>query len=325
MKKTKNIWDMLKDEVIDFGENFQEYKEDVKKQTYRPKSFNEYIGQNKIKENLKCYIKGIKIRDRVFPHTLISGNSGMGKTTLAGIIAIELGVKFIECCASSIKDEEDILNKVTEVGGGVLFLDEIHSLKRDMAEKFYSIMEDFKLGNKYIKPMTLIGSTTEQGEILRDRKPFYNRFLNPIELNDYTIDDLIKIGKQYRERIFTDDEIPEEVYFIIADNSRMTPRNVIKLISSVIYFEGDIAKVLNNLSVIKHGFTEKDLKVLKYISLNERGVGLQGISSFLDTSEENYLYEIEPYLLKNYLIVRTARGRKITQKGEQFIGEIENE
>lgn len=290
---------------------------------FRPNSFDEYIGQEKVKEILKQYMKGTQSRNRIFPHTLISGTSGTGKTTLAKIISNGLKVPFIESIASDLKEVKEIKEKIEKADGGILFLDEIHSISRDMAEKFYPLMEDFKYGNQSVKPFTLVGATTELGEIMRDRKPFYNRFKIDIRLDGYTQKDLIKIGRQYKERMFEEEKLHRDVYSIIARNARSTPRTMIKLLEATIYFDGNVHKVLFNFGIIQNGFSVQDLKVLKYIALNERGVGMQGIVNYLDTSAPNYIYEIEPFLLQNALLVRTPRGRKITEKGIYTITEME--
>lgn len=299
----------------------EEFKNDTNV-IFRPQNFIEYIGQERAKERLWNYIKGSKERNRVFPHTLLSGEPGTGKTTLAKILANELGVKFEECISSDLQDIELVRNKIDVVNGGVFFQDEIHSLPKEIAEKMYPIMEDFKCSGQFINPFTLIGATTEIGSIIDDRKPFYDRFEIILELEDYTIKELIQIGEQYRKRVFPNDNLDSDIYKIIALNCRCNPRSLIRLLKSTIYFGGNINKVLFNFGIIKNGFTEKDLKVLQYINNNERGVGLQGIAAYLGTQTKNYLYETEPYLLKNNLIVRTMKGRKITENGFKLLNEL---
>ena len=284
---------------------------------FRPEKLSEYIGQKKVKSIIKSYVKGIKKRELVFPHTLIHGAAGYGKTTLVRIIANNLKVKIVETITSDIKDFSELKKHITNCEGGVLFLDEIHSLERNSAEKLYTIMEDFTYKGLAIKPFTLIGATTEIGEIIENRKPFFDRFKLILELEDYNVNDLIQITKQYKNQMFIKDKIHGKIYRIIAKNSKFTPRNSIRLLEATIY-TGDIYKVLDNFNIIKDGYTEKDFKLLEYLKVNGI-VGLQGIISYLSTSQANYLYEIEPYLLKTGLIVRTARGRKISDNGIKLI------
>jgi Holliday junction DNA helicase RuvB len=289
---------------------------------YRPISFTEYIGQEKSKEKIKSYINGTQSRGKIFPHTLISGKAGCGKTTLARIMANELNVPFKEIITANMSDIEEFKWLLMEVKNGIIFMDEIHSLSRNLAERLYSIMEDFKDDGKPIEPFTLIGATTELGEILKNRKPFVSRFEIKIELDDYTIDELALIVKQYRERAFKNDNISESIYNIVALNCRNTPRTAISLLKDCIY-TGNIDITLKNNNIIKEGYTYKDLKILKYLAENKDGVGLNGVANFLDTSVKNYQYEVENFLIKNSLITKTTRGRKITQRGLDKIIELE--
>ncbi|MFA5298590.1 MAG: AAA family ATPase, partial [Lutibacter sp.] len=268
---------------------------------YRPISFTEYIGQEKSKNKIQSYITGTKARGIVFPHTLISGKAGCGKTTLARIIANELNVPFKEIITANMSDIEEFKWLLMEVKNGVIFMDEIHSLPRIIAERLYSIMEDFKDDGKPIEPFTLIGATTELGEIMKNRRPFVDRFKIKIELDDYVIDELVLIVKQYRERVFKNDNIDPNIYNIVAQNCRNTPRKAISLLEDCIY-TGDINITLKNNNIIANGYTFKDLKILKYLAENPNGVGLGGIANYLDTSIKNYQYEVENHLIKNNLL-----------------------
>jgi len=289
---------------------------------FRPDTFDEYIGQENAKKILKQYIKAIKDRGKTFPHVLIHGKAGMGKTTLVRIIANMLDVGINELITSSIVEFSDLIKEIRETKEGILFLDEIHALERDLAEKIYTIMEEFKYKNKYIKPFTLVGATTELGELLKNRRPFYDRFKIIIELEDYNITDIMGITKQYKKMLFESEDIKSSVYKEIAMNSRGTPRTSLRLLEASVYYNGNIKEVLKNCNIIKDGFTSKDLKILKYIASNTAGVGLQGLASYLETSIENYLYLVEPYLLTSHAIMRTPRGRKITDAGINLIKDL---
>lgn len=291
--------------------------------SFRPKNFQEYIGQVNAKEQLFKFIKGAKERNRIFPHVLIHGEAGSGKTSLARIIANELGVKFVECIASDLENIADVKNRLRLVNGGVFFQDEIHSLSRTLCENMHPLME-FKCNGTVIKPFTLIGATSEIGELIENRKPFYDRFKLIIELDEYSEIDLITIGKQYKNNVFPEDQLNDEIFMVLASNCRNNPRSLIRLLDATIYFEGNILGVLNSFKIIKCGYTKKDLKVLEYITLNESGVGLNGLANFLGTSASNYLYEIEPFLLRNGLIVRTPKGRRITNVGIEVLEDLKS-
>ena len=309
-------------------EEFVEVKQTVKTKKssaptiFRPKTFSEYIGQDSAKTILDNFIKGTCQRNKVFPHTLIHGNAGCGKTTLVKIIANQLQKTCTEAITSDIIDFSVLKQQIDGVDGGILFLDEIHSIERSFAEKLYSIMEDFTYNGKDISQFTLIGATTELGEILKTRRPFYDRFKIIIGLEDYTVQNLTDIIKQYKSKIFLQDSLSEKTYYIIAENSRLTPRTAIRLLEASIYFNGDIQKVLSSFNIIKEGYTNTDLTILKYLRDSNTVVGVQSISSYLGTSEANYIFSIEPYLLKTGMIVRTPRGRKITETGITLIRQL---
>lgn len=281
---------------------------------FHPLTFHQFIGQYGAKQTLKGWINAVKKRNILFPHTLIYTDlPGTGKTSLARIIAKTLNIKIIELITGNIENYYILKSHINEVEGGIIFLDEIHSLNRTIAEQIYTLMEDRTI------PFTIIGATTEYGELLETRKPFVERFELKIELEDYKKEDLINIGKQYKSILFPKDIVKEEDYIILADNCRYTPRNLLSLLKSLIFLETNIKEILNNFGIIKDGYTRKDLKTLIYIKENDKGVGLQGLCSYLGTSVRNYLYSIEPYILKNKLITRTNRGRKITNEGIRMI------
>jgi len=291
------------------------------KSIYRPETFDDYIGQNKAKNIIKGYIEGTQKRDVIFPHTLISGSPGFGKTSLALLIALYLKVKYVYCIGSDIESYEDIIDRIEKVNGGIIFLDEIHSLKREMAEKLYPILEDFR-GCESV--FTLVGATTELGEIIKDRKPFFDRFKIIIELEKYTLEDLVRMVCLYKNRLFNKENINNKCYKLLAENCRGTPRNLIRLLESLVYLDGNIERVLKNFSIIKDGYTASDLKILEYIKSSKNVVGLNSLSNYLDTSVENYLYYIEPYLLQTDIIVRTSKGRRLTEKGMNLIERLNN-
>jgi Holliday junction DNA helicase RuvB len=299
----------------------------LKNEVFRPSTFSEYIGQRKNKEIIKTYISGIKERNKIFPHMIITGASGAGKTTLAKIMANELKVNFEECVASDLINVNIILEKLKVVNGGILFLDEIHSVEVEVAEKMYSLMEDFKYNGKDIQYFTLIGATTEYGEMLQKKKPFCKRFklVIDLDLEKYTLEDLMLIAKQYKERVFSNDKVNVDFYVTVAVNCRNNPRALINLLEAGIYFNGNLKGVLESFGIIKNGFTHRDLTILKYIALNKNGVGLQTLANYLVTPQLNYVYNIEPYLLENELILKTGKGRMITDRGIEFIKILEKE
>lgn len=309
-------------------EQIKEYvnkDEEIKNQVFTPKTFAQYIGQPKAKSILQTEIKQAKKRNKPLRHIVISGPAGRGKTTLVETIANEADVNMVETITSEIKTTDDIHKLIDKVDGGILFLDEIHSLPRDLAEQFYTMMERFQYNGKPIKPFTMCGATTELGELLQKCRPFYDRFKIPIELEEYSDDELFNIGKQYKDKTFPHDSLSDDIIMKLAKSSRGTPRVMLRLVEATIYFEQDYKTVFENFHIIKYGYTHKDLKVLEYLDMNERGAGLQSICAYLDIPSASYLYDIEPYLLRGGLITRGARGRKISDKGKILMEELQNE
>jgi len=298
-------------------------KKPIKKSedVYAPQKFDDYIGQVKAKSILKRYIKASKANDACIPHMIIHGNAGCGKTTLARIMAKELGVKFAEVIATTCGNVEDILAIIRKAKGGIVFLDEVHGLKRKDAESLYSVMEDFKYNGKKIKPFTLIGATTEYGELLRNRKPFVDRFKINLELSLYTPKDLEEMVRKYKKNAFPTLKILDEAYEVISRNSKLTPRMAIRLLDSTAYFDGDYKMVLENFNIVKDSYTCKDIKAMEYLK-NIKSAGVDSIATFLNTPKQSYLYEVEPYLLQTAMIVRGGTGRRITDKGISFLASL---
>ena len=290
--------------------------------SFRPQTFSQYIGQTEAKENLSAYIENMKKRQQVMPHTLIYGSAGTGKTTLARIIANELGVKFYELISSKITDINEIVNIIQELNGGILFADEIHGLERNTAELFYPIMEDFKFGDIELPKFTLIGATTEIGEILKTRKPFYDRFKIKQELEDYTAEDLECIIRQYKLKTFPDDIVDENIIKTVASNCRGIPRRAISLLENCIYLGLDIDNTLKNNQIVKDGVTKKDVKILTLLSKYPKGLGLLTLSAYLDMNQSNYLEQYENFLMKNEYMIKGNRGRIISDKGIKLLSEI---
>jgi holliday junction DNA helicase RuvB len=283
---------------------------------YRPALLDSYIGQEKAKSIIKDVLSGTKLYDKTFPHTLIYGKAGCGKTTLARIIANELKKKFREVIG--IDDPTWVCYFIQDLEGGVLFIDEIHKVKRNVCEELYPVMEDYKVDGEET-PFTLIGATTEPAEIVETRKPFWDRFKIKIELEEYKEKEILKIIKQYQEKIFPNIEINYPILLKISKNSRLTPRLGISLLETTIYMAKNVEKALNANQIIYNSYTAKDYKVLELLSQYPKGIGVNAIASYLSIKKNEFEGMIEPFLFKNDLLMRTLKGRVITDKGIKLV------
>ncbi len=305
----------------------------------RPLSLDEYVGQENFKENLKVFIHAAKNRDEPLDHILLYGPPGLGKTTLAYVIAHEMGTQIRLINGPSIEKPGElaaILSTMNE--GDILFIDEIHRIPRVVEEILYEAMEDYKLTflsgrdedarniTIRLKPFTLVGATTKPGDLsspLRDRFGIVNR------LEYYTIEELEKIVKR-TSRVFAL-PINDEASNMIALRSRGTPRIANRIYRRVRDFASfnnltlineEITKeALNKLRIDDLGLDEIDLRYLTSLIKRFNGgpVGLETLASTIGEEVRNLEEVYEPYLLKIGLINKTPRGRVATDKAYQHL------
>lgn len=305
----------------------------------RPTTFDEYIGQEKIKANLKVFIQAAKKRGDTLDHVLLYGPAGLGKTTIANIIANEMGANIKITAAPMIEKSGDLAAILTNLeAGDVLFIDEIHRLSSAIEEVLYSAMEDFRLdiiigsgpAAQTIKidvpKFTLIGATTRAGMI---SAPLRDRFGMQFRLQFYTNDELSKIIMIASEKLGK--ICKKDAGLEIAKRSRATPRIALKLLRRIRDFadvndEDAITKIrcstsLDSLGVNDLGFDEMDIKYLEILfEAKDRPLGLSTIAAALSEDEGTIEDVIEPYLIANGYIRRTAKGRVATHKSYEIFG-----
>lgn len=308
--------------------------------TLRPRSFNEFIGQDKIKDNLKVFIEATDRRKEPLDHVLFCGPPGLGKTTLSHIIAAELKVNMKTTSGPVLERPGDLAAILTNLSDlDILFIDEIHRLPRIVEEILYPAMEDYQLdiiigqgpGARILKlnlpRFTLIGATTRTGLLtspLRERFGVINR------LEFYTPDELKKIVLRSSQILKT--EIDDNAAFEIARRSRGTPRIANRLLRRIRDFaqvKGDGRIDLNitkssllSLDVDEKGLDDMDRKLLLTIIEKHNGgpVGIETLAASLRDDKETIEDVYEPYLLQEGLIERTPRGRQVTKIAYQHFG-----
>jgi Holliday junction DNA helicase RuvB len=308
---------VIKPELLDTSK----LEEGTQKFLWRPENFEQYVGQNSLKEILKGYIRGCKELNKPFPHFLVSGKAGGGKTAIAYILAKELGLNFVECTANSIKSSQQLLDKIVEVNSGILFLDELQVIGKNVANFILPIMEDFNCSGKHIKPFTIFSATTELGVLLKKYKPLVDRFRINKVLDKYTIEELTLLIKQYKDKTFPNVSVDNSALTSIASNCRNTPRIAIRLLESYIYMNKPLNDVYKAYNIVKNGIVEDDVKVLNLLVESGKGLGLNSICAYLQTSQENFIYSMESYLLEQGLMTIGTR-RQITEAGRDFLNSL---
>lgn len=319
----------------------QVQEEDLKiEKSLRPQTLDDYIGQQKAKENLKIYIEAAKARGESLDHVLFYGPPGLGKTTLAGIIANEMGTHMKVTSGPAIGKPGEmaaILSNLQE--GDVLFVDEIHRLNRQVEEVLYSAMEDYAIDIMLGKgatarsirldlpKFTLVGATTRAGLL---SAPLRDRFGVVHHLEFYTVEELKTII--LHSALTLGVEIDEEGAYEMARRSRGTPRLANRLLKRVrdfaqVKYDGRISKevasfALDLLEVDKMGLDQNDRNILMTMIGKFAGgpVGLDTLAAAIGEDAGTIEDVYEPYLVKNGLINRTPKGRVVTELAYQHLG-----
>jgi len=306
----------------------------------RPQRIHEYIGQEKVKENLKVFIQAAKIREEALDHVILHGPPGLGKTTLANIIAKEMGGSLKVTSGPAIEKAGDLASILTTLNDNdVLFIDEIHRLSRTVEEILYPAMEDYSLDivigkgaqaksiRLDLSRFTLIGATTRIGLLT---SPLRDRFGVQLSMEYYTYEELMEII--VRSASILNFDIHQDAAMALAKRSRGTPRIANRLLKRVRDFSqvrGETSitvdtalEALKLLDVDDEGFDRIDRKILEAMVHNFKGgpVGAETLSFFIGEEMDTIVDVYEPYLLQKGFIIRTPRGRVATERTYEHLG-----
>ena len=338
---------MRYEEDYDFENNYEDRTvstshigEDAHENALRPQSIEEYIGQEKAKENLKVYIEAAKLRSDALDHVLLYGPPGLGKTTLSHIIANEMGVNIKITSGPAIEKQGDLVAILTGLeDGDVLFIDEIHRLSRSIEEVLYPAMEDFSVDiiigkgpaarsiRIDLPKFTLIGATTRAGQLTT---PLRDRFGVLLKLELYTPEELATIVK--RSAKILDIKITEDGALELASRSRGTPRIANRLLKRVRDFAMVMGDGLINCEIARYALDKLEIDELGLDSLDRRmletiikfynggPVGLDTISATIGEEAITIEDVCEPYLLQIGFLSRTPKGRCVTALAYEHLG-----
>ncbi len=331
---------MSESRIIDPNILYEQDEEDSLIPSLRPQYLDDFIGQTQAKSNLKIFIDAAKARSEAIDHILLYGPPGLGKTTIAQIIAKELGVNFRATSGPLLTKAGDLAAILTNLQEkDVLFIDEIHRLNPTVEEVLYPALEDFKLDliigegpaartiRIDLKPFTLVGATTRLGLI---SNPLRDRFGIPTPLRFYEIDELLQVIE--RAARILNARLDQTGALEIAKRSRGTPRIALRLLRRVRdfaaienngYINKDMAdSALVRLEVDEAGLDNADRRYLKFIAEKYQGgpVGIETISAGLSEQRDAIEETIEPFLLQKGFIQRTSRGRVLTIHAFKHIG-----
>lgn len=308
--------------------------------TLRPADFANYIGQEQVKQNVGLSIKAAKKRAEPLDHVLLHGPPGLGKTTLANVIAREMGANIRVTSGPAIARAADLASMLTNLqDGDILFIDEIHRLSRTVEEVLYSAMEDYAIDIMLgkgpsakslrldIPKFTLIGATTRTGALAA---PLRDRFGHIYRLEFYSHDEMEQIIKRSAQILGT--KIHPEAAQLIARRARLTPRIANRLLKRVrdyadikgdgIVDEKHAVAALELLDIDALGLDKADRRLLEAIIENYRGgpVGVETLAAMLADERSTIEDYFEPYLLQIGMLERTPRGRKVTHKAYSHLG-----
>jgi len=315
----------IKDSNIDIS-RIKEYEgKEIKKYEFRPETWEQFIGQTEAKDRAKTIVK--KVKQQIKAHFLVDGIKGHGKTTFVKLLAKSLNAHLIERVGKQIDEDNlvDIINEIntSEKENVMFFIDEIDSMEWKIVKVLNPIIEEFKISGKKIKPFIFAGATINKHLLIKNNPDTLDRIPTHLKFARYNSEEIATIIKQYKENLYPNIEVPDNIIKIISNNCKFNPRTSIALLEEYIV-EKDINKVLKNCKIRKQGLTDIDIKILTILSTAKRAMGANSLSQRVGLSQNEYLREFEPFLVEFGYIARIP-SRVITEKGKTILKELNNE
>ncbi|AUF83569.1 Holliday junction branch migration DNA helicase RuvB [Mesoplasma syrphidae] len=308
---------------------------------FRPNSWNEFLGQSQIISNLKIYVESARQQNKTLDHLLIHGSSGMGKTSLAFLISKVMKSKLHILNGPSIQKPSDLIAVLSALKpSDILFIDEVHAISKEILEILYPVLEDNKMNlvigkdynskiiNVSLPEFTIICATTE---IYKLSYPLLNRFPIHFQIMDYSLSEMSQIIKNASNRI--DLQLSTSSCEFIASYCRNTPRIAINLVNRIKDYIitkhvnctniVSLKTIFKQMGIYSQGLTNNDVEYLKILK-EHKTLGIESLAQILDAPIATIIQNIEPVLIREQFVLRTLRGRMITDKGLKYLSEIFN-